>query len=119
MNISGAKIIAVALIFAAAGCMAEFPGVPAGTFAFRLGFTDGCDSGYHSGGNTTYQFRKDTARFADDADYKRGWIRGFGECQRRLQNPGEFWCGFSDATDRDDPCKSPDDSLPPGSADYQ
>ncbi len=39
---------------------------------YRVGFQDGCDSGYVSAGNRTYTFKKDVARYDVDTLYKQG-----------------------------------------------
>ena len=48
--------------------------------AYKVGFMEGCDSGYVSGGNTSYIFKKDTNRFDTDDVYKQGWNDGFNRC---------------------------------------
>lgn len=48
--------------------------------AYKVGFMGGCDSGYLSAGDTSYIFKKDTARFETDDAYKQGWNDGFNRC---------------------------------------
>ena len=48
--------------------------------AYKVGFMGGCDSGHLSAGNTSYIFKKDTARFEIDDAYKQGWNDGFNRC---------------------------------------
>ena len=48
--------------------------------AYKVGFMAGCDSGYLSGGNTSYIFKKDANRFETDDAYKQGWNDGFNRC---------------------------------------
>lgn len=48
--------------------------------AYKVGFMGGCDSGHLSAGDTSYIFKKDTARFETDDAYKQGWSDGFNRC---------------------------------------
>ncbi len=46
--------------------------------AVREGYIDGCESA-----KGTQYGRKDTRRFADDAQYQMGWNDGFGICGKK------------------------------------
>ncbi|MEE8259726.1 MAG: hypothetical protein V3R14_01875 [Nitrospinaceae bacterium] len=48
--------------------------------AYKVGFMGGCDSGHLSAGETSFIFKKDTARFDTDDAYKQGWNDGFNRC---------------------------------------
>lgn len=57
---------------------------PGSSRAFAQAYHDGCSSGYHDighvGFDTNDNARKDTARYADDADYRAGWDQGYRSC---------------------------------------
>ena len=67
---------------------AEIP--PAGSASFERGYLDGCASGYADAGRDGYETgdRKDQARFAVEADYRDGWMRGHDACyEQQLRRP--------------------------------
>lgn len=67
---------------------AEIP--PPGSAAFQQGYLDGCASGYADGGRDGFEasYRKDGARFATEADYRDGWLKGRGACyEQQLREP--------------------------------
>jgi hypothetical protein len=53
--------------------------------AYKVGFMGGCDSGHLSAGNTSYIFKKDTARFDVQAGMERRFqpvhLRGPSDCR--------------------------------------
>jgi len=51
--------------------------------AYKVGFDEGCDSGYSAAGNIYAKFRKDVMRYASDAIYAQGWNDGFAYCKGR------------------------------------
>lgn len=67
---------------------AEIP--PPGSDTFQQGYLDGCVSGYHDGGRDGYEadYRKDGTRFAAEADYRDGWLKGHDACyKQQLRRP--------------------------------
>ena len=48
--------------------------------AYKVGFMEGCDSGYVSAGNNSFIFKKDVERFGKDDLYQQGWNDGFNRC---------------------------------------
>ena len=55
---------------------------PPGSRAFSDGYVDGCPSGFDDAGRDGYDqdYRKDTARYAHEPDYKQGWDQGYAAC---------------------------------------
>ncbi len=65
---------------------------------YRVGYKDGCDSGYVSAGYSSYVFQKDRGRYGADDLYKHGWDDGFSSCKatrsyssRYDYYPGYYW----------------------------
>lgn len=48
---------------------------------YRMGYADGCDSGYVAAGHPYYKFRKNTAHYMADPLYKQGWDDGMTVCK--------------------------------------
>lgn len=55
---------------------------------YKLGYAEGCDSGYVAAGNPYYRFSKDVARFGTDPLYKSGWEDGFAVCKGSYDSMG-------------------------------
>lgn len=57
--------------------------------AFKVGFHEGCMSGYSEAGNPYNKFTKNRTRYASDNDYKAGWDEAYDRCYKRYRGAGE------------------------------
>lgn len=77
------RILMLAAALAMAGGCTTRPGdTPPGSISYRLGYADGCDTGYASAGHPLYFARKDAKRFEQDPIYRQGWLDGDETCRR-------------------------------------
>ena len=55
---------------------------PPGSPVFQQSYLDGCSSGFKDAGRDGYEedYRKDTASYAHEPDYKQGWDEGHAAC---------------------------------------
>lgn len=83
------SVLAMVLI---SGCAIKMKSnVPAGApDEYKIGFEDGCDSGYVSAGNPYYSYKKDVMRFQSDVLYKDGWTDGFNNCKSQYEHVGRM-----------------------------
>lgn len=75
------KHLALAILAAALGACDTLP--PDASSAYRAGYRFGCEIGYAEAGRERWQqslHTKDNERLASDAEYRRGWEHGYGEC---------------------------------------
>ncbi len=59
-------------------------GAPEGTPQFRMGWRDGCQTGFHVSGDTHYKFLNSftfKADFIEDDEYNEAWYMGFNHCR--------------------------------------
>ena len=56
--------------------------------SYRVGFREGCDSGYRAAGHPYYQYQKDVRRAAEDKFYASGWQDGYDYCKSRYEAQG-------------------------------
>ena len=56
--------------------------IPDGPESFRTGYAQGCQSGYSDANRPRFetQYRQDKAAYANDAQYREGWQRGYVAC---------------------------------------
>lgn len=57
---------------------------PEGTPTFRMGWRDGCQTGFHVTGDTHYKFVNNfqfKADFIEDDDYNEAWHMAFNHCR--------------------------------------
>lgn len=80
----------LSLAAALAGCDTWPPGGPPN---YRLGYSDGCWTGYAEAGRQT-AFATKRNLYGADADYKRGWHEGYDVCfEEEVRTP---WVGGPD-----------------------
>jgi hypothetical protein len=73
------KIIAAVLTFALAACaMATEPQSP--SYQYQVGFEQGCTKAYAEAATTPRPSQRDAERYANDADYRGGWVTGHDTC---------------------------------------
>lgn len=112
------KLIVILLLFNFVGCATSGDTIPKTTslnqvdklagshqpVEYKLGYKEGCDSGWVSAGDSSYLFQKDPHRYSGDEIYKHGWDDGFNKCkqykvQSRSYSPGyyspRYYFGFS------------------------
>ncbi len=75
-------LAALAALAAAGALSACAPAGPPESAAYRLGWTQGCDSGYEDAGRQGYiiLFGRDAARYETDGEYRKGWDQAHAEC---------------------------------------
>ena len=49
--------------------------------AYQEGYEAGCHSGFVAGGSIVHNFKRDTNRLLEDANYNDGWKLGYRECK--------------------------------------
>ena len=61
---------------------------PTGTDSYRVGYTDGCVTGFSDAGKPGFEsvYRRDDKRFTSDTDYERGWNEGEKSCYTAEMN---------------------------------
>lgn len=72
-----------ALLFlsACATTEGELPAPDDRMSSYDEGLEEGCESAYALGGATQYRFRKSIGRYNNDAQYRKGWDEGHGNCE--------------------------------------
>lgn len=54
--------------------------------AYVDGFLDGEHSGYRAAGDPYHPTVKDTSRYKNDSEYRRGWDDGYSNAKKNYQN---------------------------------
>ena len=73
------KMIAAVLTIALAGCaMITKPKSP--SYEYQVGFEQGCTKAYAEAAATPRPSQRDVERYANDADYRGGWVTGHDTC---------------------------------------
>lgn len=88
---NGALLLGLVVLLGACTANLVNPEIPPpGSAGFRQGYLDGCRSGFADAGRDGYEtnYRRDDARFAADADYRDGWLKGHHACyEEQLREP--------------------------------
>ena len=87
------QVAAVLVLIGLSGCATSMKEVDREVGAgqpvpYKVGFKDGCDSGYVAAGHPYYKFKKDIARYSRDELYKQGWDDGFRVCKGKYESIG-------------------------------
>lgn len=79
MTLAGAALAVLA------GCSTPTFTAPPGPPAFRIGYTDGCDTGYAWAGSPLYRRIERPVPPRTDEPYLTGWKDGFQRCRRHMR----------------------------------
>lgn len=80
------RILAVGAVLAVvSACHTDLIAVPPGSEAYRVGFRDGCDSGYAEAGNGAFTYVDAGESVLPADDYRDGWTTGYFDCKRSFQ----------------------------------
>ena len=78
-------LVVGAALAGASACHTDLITVPPGSEAYRVGFRDGCDSGYADAGNGAFTYVDAGQSVLPADDYRDGWNTGFYDCKRSFQ----------------------------------
>ena len=73
-------------VVAVAGCTTPMATMPPGPWEYRLGYRDGCDSGYAYAGSPFYRQLVARPQAPTVEPYRSGWIAGFDRCLDNYQH---------------------------------
>ncbi len=79
-NRRGRAILVLALAGALAGCVLRPDHVAEGPEPYRVGYAEGCYSGFYDAGRWGYIHWKDESRAAAEPLYGKGWTEGYERC---------------------------------------
>lgn len=80
------RILAVgAVLVGASACHTDLITVPPGSETYRVGYRDGCDSGYADAGNSAFTYVDAGDAILPANEYRDGWNSGFFDCKRSFQ----------------------------------
>jgi len=54
---------------------------------YKIGYKEGCDSGYRDASNFYYKFKKDVRKYSQDDFYRQGWNDGHLSCFTSYNQP--------------------------------
>jgi hypothetical protein len=81
-----ARLIILGAAVSVAGCTTPMFTMPPGPHAYRVGYYDGCDSGYGYAGSPFYQQIEVAPPAPGTEPYRSGWQAGFDRCRANYQH---------------------------------